>query len=239
MNTVFKFYIQVWVLFGVSAAASLAWLVLAASEQLHSYLEGLYKPLKSVWQVAVVLMVIGAAMYPLLAGAAKIKDRMAENSPFTLDGQEYLTIARYNYNGVDMMLAEDYRAMRWLEENLQGSPTIVEAQLVEYTWGSRFSINTGLPAVLGWNWHQRQQRTGQDADVWLRANEIAVFYESTDAQTTVDFLNRYDVRYIIVGQLERAAYTAQGLAKFDLWNGQYWHEVYRDGQTVIYEVGGS
>ncbi|HNB51000.1 MAG TPA: DUF2298 domain-containing protein [Anaerolineales bacterium] len=237
MNTVFKFYIQVWILFGVSATASLVWLIVEARGALRSYLEVLYTPLKWVWQVALTVMVLGAALYPLMAGMAKIKDRMAENSPFTLNGQAYLNIARYNYNGVDMPLSEDYRAMQWLEQNVTGSPTIVEAQLVEYNWGSRFAINTGLPAVLGWNWHQRQQRTAHDADVWQRSTEIAQFYESTDAQAVADFLNRYDVRYIVVGQLERAAYKAEGIAKFELWNGQYWHELYRDGQTVIYEVG--
>ncbi|NUM48840.1 MAG: DUF2298 domain-containing protein, partial [Anaerolineales bacterium] len=93
MNTVFKFYIQVWVLFGVSAAASLAWLILEAQASLRGYLEGLYSPAKWVWQLAVAGMVVGAAMYPLMAGMAKIKDRMTEDAPFTLNGQEYLSIA--------------------------------------------------------------------------------------------------------------------------------------------------
>ncbi len=239
MNTVFKFYLQVWVLFSVSAAASLGWLAAEASVTLREYLEKLSGPVQRTWQVALALLVFGAAMYPIMGGMARMKDRMVQDAPLSLNGQDYLTIARYNYNGIDMNLDEDYRAMRWLEENVQGSPTIVEAQLVEYTWGSRMAINTGLPAVLGWNWHQRQQRTGHDADVWQRSNEITEFYNTGDQQVAVDFLNRNNVRYIIIGQLERSYYHAEGLAKFELWNGQIWHEVYRDGQTVIYEVGGS
>jgi hypothetical protein len=27
-----------------------------------------------------------------------------------------------------------------------------------------------------------------------------------------------------------------GLAKFETYNGKYWHSVYRDGSTVIYKV---
>ena len=50
------------------------------------------------------------------------------------------------------------------------------------------------------------------------------------------FLKTYDVRYIIVGQLEHAAYTPEGIAKFEQYNGKYWQAVYRDGNTVIYEV---
>jgi len=49
-------------------------------------------------------------------------------------------------------------------------------------------------------------------------------------------LKKYNVRYIVVGKLERAEYIGEGLLKFDAYNGTLWQEVYRDGQTVIYEV---
>jgi hypothetical protein len=50
------------------------------------------------------------------------------------------------------------------------------------------------------------------------------------------------VKYIVVGQLEHAAYNRadlpmpDGLVKFEQFNGKYWQEVYRDGKTAIYEV---
>ncbi|HLF89936.1 MAG TPA: DUF2298 domain-containing protein [Anaerolineales bacterium] len=239
MNTVFKFYLQVWILFGVSAAASLGWLLLETRSTLKEYLGMVSGPVRRSWQFVLAVMVFGAAMYPAIAGLAKVKDRMTDAAPHTLDGDTYMSYAQYNDNGVNISLDEDARAIHWLQENVQGSPAIVEAQVVEYRWGSRISINTGLPAVLGWNWHQRQQRTAHDADVWTRANEITDFYNTPFPDVATDFLNRYDVQYIIVGQVERVYYSPEGLAKFDQWNGQLWHEVYRDGQTAIYEVGGS
>jgi hypothetical protein len=39
-----------------------------------------------------------------------------------------------------------------------------------------------------------------------------------------------------VGQLERAEYTPDGIAKFKRYEGKYWREIYRDGDTAIYEV---
>ncbi|MBU2611831.1 MAG: hypothetical protein KJ606_12930, partial [Chloroflexi bacterium] len=105
-----------------------------------------------------------------------------------------------------------------------------------YRWGTRFTIYTGLPGVVGWNWHQRQQRALMSNWVWERVAEIANFYTTTDPAAAQAFLKKYNVRYIIVGQLERAAYIGEGLLKFDWLNGQLWQEVYRDGQTVIYEV---
>ena len=42
--------------------------------------------------------------------------------------------------------------------------------------------------------------------------------------------------YIVLGQLERAKYAGEGLNKFEAQNGVLWSEVYRDRDTVIYEV---
>ena len=63
-----------------------------------------------------------------------------------------------HFDGQMMDLSEDYRAIRWMQDNVQGSPVIVEANCTEYRWCTRFTIYTGLPGVVGWNWHQRQQR---------------------------------------------------------------------------------
>jgi uncharacterized membrane protein len=66
--------------------------------------------------------------------------------------------------------------------------------------------------------------------------EVGDFYNRVDEQSVRDFLKTYEVKYIIVGQLERAAYTPEGIAKFERWDGELWQAVYRDGQTTIYEV---
>jgi uncharacterized membrane protein len=72
--------------------------------------------------------------------------------------------------------------------------------------------------------------------VVARGVEEDEFYTTTDATAAVAFLHKYNVRYIIVGQLERAKYAGDGLNKFEAYNGLLWNAVYRDGQTVIYEV---
>jgi len=40
----------------------------------------------------------------------------------------------------------------------------------------------------------------------------------------------------VLGQLERAKYAGPGLEKFPAYEGQLWREVYRIGETVIYQV---
>ena len=106
----------------------------------------------------------------------------------------------------------------------------------EYRWCTRFTIYTGLPGVVGWNWHQRQQRVLMSDQVQARVDAVGNFYNSVDIDFTRDFLKTYDVRYIIVGQLERAEYTPDGIAKFQQYDGQYWKAIYTDGNTAIYEV---
>jgi YYY domain-containing protein len=231
MNTVFKFYLQVWTLFSISAAASFGWLLLAWKDWIPSW--------RLAWQVAVTLLVASAALYPLLGGTAKIKDRMAPQAPHTLDGMTFMEYATYDDLGRVMDLSQDYRAIRWLQENVQDSPVIVEGNMVEYHWGTRNTIYTGLPNVVGWNWHQRQQRAITVENlIENRIAEVNEFYLSTDPLQAKAFLDKYGVKYIIVGQLEHALYPGPGLDKFEQLDDDLWHEVYRDGETVIYEVNG-
>jgi uncharacterized membrane protein len=167
----------------------------------------------------------------------KMTDRMAADAPHTLDGMAYMPYASYGEKDVTFSLSEDYRAIQWMQRNVQGSPVIVEANTPEYRWGTRYTIYTGLPGVVGWNWHQRQQRA-VTPDTWVfdRVDAVGEFYNTGIRSQVEDFLRRFHVKYIIVGQLERALYTPGGLQKFTDWNGSLWHEVYHDGQTVIYEV---
>ena len=189
------------------------------------------------WKTAFGILLLSAATFTLLAGADKIRDRMSRTAPLGLDGMSYMMTSSYSDNGMDMDLSQDYLAIQWMQDHVQGSPVIVEANTVEYRWGSRFTIYTGLPGVVGWNWHQRQQRAITPSE-WVtnRVDEIGTFYRTDNRPWTVDFLRRYNVRYIIVGQLEKAYYSGIGLEKFNDWNGDLWREVYRDRDTVIYQV---
>lgn len=229
MNTVFKFYMQAWVLLALGAALGLAWTVDAIHQWQPSW--------RGVWQFGAVLLLACASLFMLLGVRAKMLDRMAEEVPLTLDGLAYMEYSIYFEKDQLLELREDYEAIRWMQENIQGSPVIVEAHTGEYRWGSRITINTGLPSVVGWNWHQRQQREFvQGNDVWARVYAVEAFYTTTDLTIAKDFLQKYQVSYIIVGQLEQAFYPGAGMDKFEEQDGILWREVFRVGDTAIYEV---
>jgi uncharacterized membrane protein len=178
----------------------------------------------------------GAALFTVSGTTGKMRDRWIVDAPHTLDAMTFMKYAQYDDFGQRLDLSEDYKAIRWMQDNVKGSPVIVEANCSEYRWCTRFTIYTGLPGVVGWNWHQRQQRVLQSLWVEDRVAQVGDFYNSLDTGSARQFLKTYDVRYIIVGELERAAYTPEGLAKFKAYDGKYWNAVYQDGNTVIYEV---
>ena len=231
MNTVFKFYYVAWALLGVSAATCLWW---RAARRFAAPAWA-----AAAWWLVAGSLLAGAALYPLRAVPARAMDRMAAEAPRGLDGLAYLEHAVHHDQGRPLNLAEDLAAIRWLRRHVEGTPVIVEANIPEYRWGSRITINTGLPGVVGWNWHQRQQRAvAGDQRVWDRVNAVTDFYRTADRDEALAFLERYGVELIVVGGLERAYYPPEGLAKFEALDGELWREVFRDGETVIYRVRG-
>jgi uncharacterized membrane protein len=243
MNTVFKFYLQAWALFAVSAAAALGWLLGPVKRWLPGW--------RISWRATFSFLVFSAALFTLYGSMAKIKDRWVTAAPHTLDGMAYMPYATYyedysnvsdntpaDQRGINMDLSQDYRAIRWMQENIQGSPVIVEANSPNlYRWYSRFTIYTGLPGVLGWEWHEQQQRA-LNPPGWVskRLSDINQFYTTVDTDVTKQFLNLYQVRYIVVGQLEQVTYPGPGLDKFPAFTGVLWNQVYQDENTTIYEV---
>jgi YYY domain-containing protein len=230
MNTVFKFYYQAWTFLALSSAAGIMWLFPAVTTSWNKHVSG-------VWQVVLAFLLFGALLYPLTAAQDKIDDRMSPNAPHTLDGMAYMQTSYYSDQNATFDLSQDYDAIKWMQLNVEGSPVIVEGNTVEYKWGTRFTIYTGLPGVVGWNWHERQQRGFlDDSVVWARINEIPVFYNTTDINVALNFLKQYNVKYIIVGQLEEAYYPGDGLTKFSTYDGIYWKQVFQEKETTIYEV---
>jgi uncharacterized membrane protein len=259
MNTIFKFYIQVWVILSVVGGAALAWLWASLPEWSPSW--------RTVWTGGLALLVGGAALYTVTATSAKISDRFPsyavsaqgsgcaalpgmvlpysqglppDQQPHSLYGLDYMTWSAYCDHDTFLPLAYDNQAIRWMQDNVQGSPVIVEAQSFDlYRMSSRYTWNTGLPDVVGWDFHTRQHYGAIPTEfVTTRGNEIIAFYNGLDIKAALDFIHRYDARYIIVGPMEQAYYgPSGGLGKFDAMVSQGSLSVaYRNPGVTIYAV---
>ena len=223
MNTVFKFYMQVWVLLGLASAVSLVWLLRRWRAAANGW---------RLWGALLAGLIAACLIYPVQATPVKTSLRFA-NLPPTLDGMAYMQAAVYQDRGQAIPLQPDYEAIRWLQDHLPGAPTILEAQVPEYKWGARVSIYTGLPTVLGWNWHQRQQRGEFSWMVLERANDVQRMYETTSRDELLRLLAKYGVEYIYIGPYERAYYPEPGLRKFRDLAGTALDLVYDSGPAGV------
>jgi uncharacterized membrane protein len=182
-----------------------------------------------------VFLVVCCAVYPILATRTKVGLRFAQLGP-GIDGMAFMEYAAYRDRDRDLDLPSDYRAIRWMLENVQGTPVILEGYSPLYHWGARYSIYTGLPTVLGWDWHQKQQRAAYGERVDQRLREVNRFFENPDVDGAWGTIRKYGVSLIVVGGLERAYYPAAGLDKFDRMVGNGLDVVYREGSVTIYQV---
>ncbi len=235
MNTVFKFYLQAWFLFGIASALGVAGILWKWRDRGKGWLSGWRKG----WVAALGILIVSVLIYPVAATPVKLSTRFQSMAP-TLDGMAYMKDAAFRDQNHDIVLARDYAAIQWMQDHVSGSPVVLEAQIPEYRWGSRVSIYTGLPTVLGWTWHERQQRWGYQGMIDERLRDIKTMFDSTDTAQVSRLLQKYHVRLIYVGDLERAYYSAAGLAKFDSMaaNGKL-SVLYRSDGVTIYSVNGN
>ena len=150
---------------------------------------------------------MGASVYPILGTQARLRVRFDTDLPLTLDGMAYMsnTTSHRDANG-DIDLSSDYAAIRWIQNNIEGSPVMLEANTPNYRWGGRVSIYTGLPNIVGWGWHQEQQRWNYRQQVNKRIEAVKRIYETTSIEEALAILQEHDVEYIYVGQLDRLYY---------------------------------
>ncbi|HAF62407.1 MAG TPA: hypothetical protein DCK95_08775 [Anaerolineaceae bacterium] len=230
MNTVFKFYLQAWTFLSISAAFGFIDLSQRVNQSTPS-------GWKTTWRVIGSILIGCGLLFPVFATVDKVTDRISDDVPLTLDGMEFMQTSEYWQDGITMDLEQDYQAIKWMQDNVEGSPVIVEGNVSLYQWGNRYSIYTGLPAVIGWDWHQRQQKQTLPSN-WVtdRITEVEQFYNTSDVETARSFLEKYNVQYIVLGQLEQIIYAQDGLEKFNTYEGIYWQTVFSYQDTFILKV---
>ena len=208
MNTLFKYYLEVWALLGL-AAAYMLWKLGSQTS-----LKWPWGWRKGLWLAVLAALLFSSLVYPVMGTRARVADRFHDTHPY-LDGSAYMAQAVHWEKDQPLELRWDLEAMEWLQDIVAGSPVVLEAHGPQYRWNARIASYTGLPTVLGWPWHQVQQRTDYDYEVRQRARDVGEIYSATRVARAEELLREYEVEYIVVGELERVYYPASGLKKFD------------------------
>ena len=236
MNSVFKFYMQIWVLLALSSAFAV-WRLAGTLGFGVGRVGGARAKLRAAWTIGLSALILAAAVYPVLGTRDRISDRFyGSPTPLTLDGLAYAEGAVYRDPKGDVDLSQDMAAIRWMRENLEGSPTVLEASTPTYQWGSRISIHTGLPGVVGWEWHQQQQRWDYRAEVSARIRDVDRIYSTPSADAAAALIAEYGIEYIYVGELERLYYPPEGITKFADGLMPGIEAVYDENGATIYRV---
>ena len=169
---------------------------------------------KFIWVFSLVGLIISASVFPILGTQARLNDRF-QTLPMTLDGMAYMEMSTYSDPNGPIELKNDLRAIEWMRENVEGSPVILEGRAPLYRWGGRISVYTGLPSIVGWDWHQTQQRMAFGQEVNNRSQVVDLIYNTENENHAIDLIDYYDVRYVVLGELEHLYYNTSGLRKFD------------------------
>ncbi len=215
INTIFKFYYQAWLLWGVAAAY--------ATVELVRQWKGVYSRL---FQGGLVILLGLTMVYPYLGFISKT-NAFNPQSGWTLDGTAFVT----------RTYSDESAAMNWLKRAPLG--VVAEAIGGSYTGFARMATNSGQPAVLGWVFHEIQWR-GVSNETGIRSKDIADLYCTKDWAEAKRVLRKYRIRYVVVGDLERQAYQPNtdacplGLQteKFD----RHLQQAFKQNNVVIYLV---
>jgi len=183
MNTIFKFYYQVWILFSLASAYAIA--------NLHAFVPNRHRVLISVGS----FFAIGIGLiYPYFSIINKTN--MFSHIEWSLDGNQYFRLSD----------AEEDEAIQFLTQQPYGR--IVEAIGGSYSIYGRVSRMSGFPTILGWPGHEMQWRGGVK-EIGTREGDVRFLYESSDWVSAQEILDRYDITYIIIGSLERNTYQVK------------------------------
>jgi YYY domain-containing protein len=209
MNTIFKFYLQAWPLFAVTTVvfAERAWRASA--------------PRRSrILRYATAAVAAAALLYPANAAGSRLRQR---EGAFSLDALPPLA----------RRAPGDAAAVVWLEEHAPARSVILEATGDPYRDFARISSHTGLPTVLGWANHEGLWR-GNDPEVNVRAQLVRGFYSTADEESALEIARKLGVRYVILGDLERASHpNASHISSF------LFLKPVVSGPTIVYEVTGA
>ena len=208
-NTMFKLTYQAYILFALMMSYILVFFVADRIKILQeTKLDNRYEKKVRLSKVQItvggmaIILLISTCGYFINATTNWFTGFPLKNKYQTLNATAYLENA----------IPEDAAAIRWLNKNITGQPTVLEACGDSYKdYDNRVSAMTGLPTVLGWYVHEWLWRNNLDEEN-KRRTDVETIYTSTDKKEVQELLDKYEVNYIFIGSCEYQKYEGVNVA---------------------------
>jgi len=146
------------------------------------------------------------------------------------DLQNYKGLWGLNYLKNDF--SDNFIAINWINKNISGQPVMLEAVGDSYTTFNQVSVATGLPTVEGWIVHEWLWRGGYDKPK-LRQDDVENIYENEDLGRLKQLIQKYNIKYIFIGDKEREKYPSLNENNFQKIGGQI---IFQSSKTKIYQL---
>jgi YYY domain-containing protein len=199
LNTVFKTYADVWVLWAAAAGAVVVHLLDNHSPTL-AWSGDRWKP---TLRVLVVVLVISTSLYGALALGDHFTPRQSDRALTQVDDPtlDALKFAEERH-------PNEYQAIEYLN-TVEGSPNMVSAAgRSMYRWTTPIASLSGVPTLVGWRHEVGYRGTGP---YFGRVADVETIYTGP-VERRAYLLDVYDVEYIFVGSNERAEYGSNRIS---------------------------
>jgi len=183
-NTMFKLTYQAFILFGVSIGFIFV---------------KFFKTKKFLWQKK--FTVITFVLFLCSTWYCVVSVKAWYGNIFDRAGYKGLNAAAF----LETEMPDDYLAVNWLNDNVKGTPVVLESNGDSYSDHERISMATGLPTVLGWYVHEWLWR-GDTTVLEERVADIQTIYTSDDSTVVNALIDKYEIAYIYIGKLEQDKY---------------------------------
>ncbi len=193
----------------------------------ESKLTGQYiwqKSAQALWWAVCIVLIAGCCIFPI---ASLIHKTHKFSGDATLDGMAWMQ-RNVNYR-------DDYQAINWLRDNVEGSPVIVEAVGSHYAGWFWVSSYTGLPTIVGrWGQVPTWVVDIDQEDARDRERAAETIYTSADLEEVQRVLSTYNVSYVYLGYREQNKYGANISLNFT----DFMDVAFQNQGVTIYQVRG-
>ncbi len=203
MNTVFKFYYQAWLLFGLAGSYAIVTVMgnflarKAATELATDTTTVPFWARVGTFACALLslVLVLSGLFYPVMAIYSKTGGFEREA---TFNSVAYL--AQYS--------PAEWAAIEWVRANTPGDAIVLESKGSSYySTFNRMSTVTGRQTLMGWDGHESQWRGKAFGEMAQgRDQALETVYRGATPEQIAQTLTQWQIDYVYVGPSERSRY---------------------------------